>query len=66
MAYMTTAEFADLVRSSEGTVRYWRHVGKGPRSFRVGKRVLYDIRDVEAWLEALQNGAETTETVQAS
>jgi excisionase family DNA binding protein len=66
MAYMTTAEFADLVRTSEGTVRYWRHVGKGPRSFRVGKRVLYDMRDVEAWLEALQSGAETVPTAKAS
>jgi excisionase family DNA binding protein len=66
MAYMTTAEFADLVRTSEGTVRYWRHVGKGPRSFRVGKRVLYDIRDVEAWLEVLQSGIETVPPAKAS
>jgi predicted DNA-binding transcriptional regulator AlpA len=66
MAYMTTAELAELVRSPEATVRYWRHCGKGPRSFRLGKRVLYDIRDVDAWLEALQSGAETVPTANAS
>jgi hypothetical protein len=34
------------------TVRYWRHVGKGPKSFKVpgGRRVLYAVEDVESWL----------------
>ncbi len=50
-SYLTTAELADLCRTSPETARYWRHVGKGPRSFKVGRRVLYDTADVEAWLE---------------
>jgi hypothetical protein len=48
---LTTQEVADIVRAPAETVRYWRHVGKGPRSVRLGLRVLYDRRDVERWIE---------------
>ena len=47
--YLTTEEVAERFRTSPGTVRYWRHVRKGPASFRVGARVLYDVALVEAW-----------------
>ena len=47
---LITAEVAELVRAPIETVRYWRHVGKGPKSFKVGRRVLYAIEDVEAWI----------------
>lgn len=48
--YLTTAELAAIVRAPTETVRYWRHVGKGPKSFKVGRRVLYARADVERWL----------------
>ena len=54
-AYLTTAEVAELCRTSPDTVRYWRHVGKGPACFKVGRRVLYEVGVVEAWLQQLQN-----------
>jgi predicted DNA-binding transcriptional regulator AlpA len=47
---LITAEVAELVRAPIETVRYWRHIGKGPKSFKVGRRVLYAIEDVEAWI----------------
>jgi len=50
--YMTTAEVAELVRTSAETVRYWRHIGRGPKNFKVGRRVLYATLDVEEWLAA--------------
>jgi DNA-binding transcriptional MerR regulator len=50
--YLTTSEVADLCRTSPETVRYWRHIGTGPISFKVGRRVLYDVADVEQWLGA--------------
>lgn len=50
--YMTTAEVADLCRTASETVRYWRHVGKGPTSFKVGRRVLYAADDVQAWIDS--------------
>lgn len=49
-AYMTTEELAELLRTSPETCRYWRHNGTGPKSFKVGRRVLYDRADVQAWL----------------
>jgi len=55
--YMTTTEVAQLLRTSPETVRYWRHVGKGPRSFKVGRRVLYDAADVQAWLQSAKDGS---------
>ena len=58
--YLTTAEVAAIVRVPIETARYWRHVGKGPKSFKVpgGRRVLYAREDVEAWLESARNGGE--------
>jgi hypothetical protein len=52
--FMTTAEVAELCRTSPESVRWWRHVGTGPKSFRVGRRVLYDTKEVRGWLEQLQ------------
>lgn len=52
--YMTTGEVADLLRTSPETVRFWRHVGKGPDSFKAGRRVLYAREDVDAWLARLR------------
>jgi excisionase family DNA binding protein len=66
MAYLTTAELAELVRAPDSTVRYWRHCGKGPKSFRLGKRVLYDVDEVRAWLKELEAGAEASPTPKAS
>lgn len=48
--YLTTAEVAETCRTSGETVRYWRHIGKGPLGFKVGRRVLYAVEDVEKWL----------------
>jgi excisionase family DNA binding protein len=49
--YLTTAELAELLRTPVETVRYWRHVCKGPESFKVGRRVLYAADDVDAFIE---------------
>lgn len=48
--YLTVPEVAQQFRTSPGTVRYWRHVGTGPKSFRFGRRVLYRREDVAAWV----------------
>ncbi len=54
--HLTTDEVAELFRTVAGTVRYWRHLGKGPRSFKVGRRVLYRRADVQAWADAALSG----------
>ncbi len=57
--YLTTFEVAELCRTSPETVRYWRHVGQGPRSFKCGRRVLYGVDEVETWLEGLKAAKRT-------
>lgn len=47
--YLTTEEVAQRYRTTPPTVRYWRHVGKGPKSWKAGRRVLYAERDLVAW-----------------
>jgi predicted DNA-binding transcriptional regulator AlpA len=47
---LTTVEVALITRAPVSTVRYWRHLGTGPRSFRLGRRVVYRRHDVEHWL----------------
>ena len=54
---MTSAEVANLIRVPHATLRYWRHIGVGPKSFKMGpRRVLYREDDVIAWATA-QYGA---------
>ena len=57
--YLTTDEVAELLRTSKETVRYWRHVGKGPQSFKVGRAVLYARDDVIAYIEGARREAAT-------
>jgi predicted DNA-binding transcriptional regulator AlpA len=48
---LTIAEAAEMVRSPVATLRYWRHQGIGPHSFRVGRSVRYWRSDVHNWLQ---------------
>lgn len=42
---------------SEATLRWWDATGKGgPRSGRLGRRVVYRREDVQAWLDAAFDG----------
>lgn len=50
--YLTTEEWAQMARTSSATARYWRHIGYGPASFKVGRRVLYDQDECVAWLKS--------------
>lgn len=52
---LTIGEVAEIVRVPEATLRYWRHLGTGPRSFRIGRSVRYWKAEVEAWLEDQSN-----------
>lgn len=54
--FLTTQEVADLLRTPAETIRYWRNVGKGPKSFKLGRRVLYTEADVQAFIDAARAG----------
>lgn len=49
---LTLSEAAEILRASPDTLRYWRHIGTGPRSARFGRRVVYREDDVLAWVDA--------------
>jgi len=49
---LTITEAAALLRAPVATLRYWRHLGTGPRSFRLGRRVLYRRDDLNNWIES--------------
>lgn len=52
MELLTISETSEQTRVPEATLRYWRHVGdQGPRSFKVGRRVMYRAADVQTWLD---------------
>lgn len=48
-AKLTTEEVADRYRTVPSTVRYWRMNGTGPTGVKIGRRVLYDLSDLERW-----------------
>jgi excisionase family DNA binding protein len=47
---LTLGEAATYLRTPVATLRYWRQLGTGPQSFRVGRRVMFRREDVEGWL----------------
>lgn len=49
---LTTHDLAEQLRLADETVRYWRHVGVGPRYLKVGRNIRYRTADVEAWLKS--------------
>jgi hypothetical protein len=48
---LSVAEAAAIVRAPVATLRYWRHLGTGPHSFKVGRSVRYWRSDVIDWLQ---------------
>ncbi|MGO9295774.1 MAG: helix-turn-helix transcriptional regulator [Streptosporangiaceae bacterium] len=55
--YLTLLEVAERYRTTEATVRYWRHTGYGPRGIRLGTRVLYPRAEIELFDRRLADGA---------
>ena len=52
MELMTIEEVSEVTRVPVPTLRWWRSTNSGgPRSARVGRRVMYRRADVEAWIE---------------
>ena len=55
---LTISEVAAIVRAPIATLRYWRHLGQGPRSFRLGRRVVYRVGDLRAWIDAQSDASD--------
>lgn len=52
LGLLSLKEAAEALGRPEATLRYWRSLGCGPRSARVGGRVVYRESDLRAWIEA--------------
>ncbi|MFI9174861.1 helix-turn-helix domain-containing protein [Streptomyces lincolnensis] len=50
-------EAADRVGVTVATLRNWRHLGKGPMSFMIARRIVYRITDLDAFVEGLYQAA---------
>lgn len=61
---LSTAQVAERLGDDfpVGTLRWWRHTGQGPRSFKVGRRVMYYEDDLEAWLDDQYRAAAPAES----
>jgi hypothetical protein len=49
---LATREASAYLSLPESTMRYYRHIGMGPASYVLGRRVFYDVADLDAWKEA--------------
>lgn len=49
---LTVTQVSDETLTPVGTLRYWRHNGTGPESFKLGRRVVYRRSAVDAWIAA--------------
>jgi len=54
---LTISEVAAIVRVPIATLRYWRHLGTGPHSFRIGRGVRYWHNEVTTWLQSQSDGS---------
>jgi hypothetical protein len=48
---LTIDEVAALTRICVATLRWMRHQGSGPTSFRMARRVMYWLSDVMNWID---------------
>jgi hypothetical protein len=61
MTLLTQRETALATRLSERTLERARVTGSGPRFVKAGRRVLYDLADLEAWITARKRSSTSEE-----
>ncbi|MCL2714736.1 MAG: helix-turn-helix domain-containing protein [Alphaproteobacteria bacterium] len=49
--FLTPAEVAKIIHQSLRTLEKYRMEGSGPNYYKIGSRIVYNIEDVESWLE---------------
>lgn len=54
---LTLDEVAEILRTPAATLRYWRHRGTGPASFKIGRRVVYTEQAVADYTAEQQEQA---------
>ena len=51
MSLLSTTEVSEITGLSESTLRYFRATDQGPKSGKLGRRVVYKSEDVTTWIE---------------
>ena len=54
---LNTPEAAEYLGMEPGTLENWRYQHKGPPVTPLGRLVRYDIKDLDAWIEAQKPAA---------
>lgn len=54
--WYTSDDVAAMYRTAAGTVRYWRCINKGPKSVKVGRRVLYSADALREYNAKIKSG----------
>ena len=49
---LSTREASEYLSLPESTLRYYRHIGKGPASYMMGRKVFYDVTDLDEFIRA--------------
>jgi len=49
--YLSPKEISEKFGIPQGTLTQWRHLGKGPAYFKLGRKVRYALDDFEEWLK---------------
>ena len=60
-AWLSLKDMVDEYPFPAATLYGWRHRGLGPKSVRLGKRVMYRRSDVEAWIAEHERAERTSE-----
>jgi hypothetical protein len=47
---LSLAEVAEILKSPENTLRWWRQIGKGPAFFKIGRRLVTTVGDVRQFM----------------
>jgi excisionase family DNA binding protein len=48
---LTVKQAAAYIPLAKGTLDHMRTAGRGPRFIKLGRKVLYDTNDLDAWIE---------------
>lgn len=47
-------ELAEYLGVPVSTIYDWRTNGKGPRAYRFGKRIMFGVTDIHAWMDTMR------------
>lgn len=60
---LTIPEIAEATRLPEATIRWKRHKGELPFTFKIGRRVVADEQDVRDWIDQQRQQSTVTHVV---